>query len=223
MSELETPRVLIDAAKKLGVDLDSNIKYDAKRALIQISDHFNGDSSNGDSVDNDDNNDGDSNESTFGFNFGKLASKIKTNKHTGGINSFLKLKTKVPIVGFIVPPKMSIAQAMGGADKLLGDTRIKNMPHILAATKAMASLGDPAAKRGLITLAAVSKIRIAKKTPPGKKAIPITTPVNTKMLTKVYDKATVFNMAQKKLKDDAINITKMNFFQKVRMFFGFKV
>lgn len=206
MSEIQTPQALIDAAKTYGVDLDSTIKYDAETALHQVADHFNGEA-----------------DADFGFGLGKFKASIKA---AAGVNvkaSPLKLKTKMPIVAFVVPKKISIAQAMGGADKLLGDVRIKNTASVITATKALAALGDPAAKRGLATITAVSTIRTTKKTPPGKPAIPMTKPINTKVLTKKYTKATVFNLAQKKLVVDGKAKVNLTLIQKIKKFFGFKI
>lgn len=76
------------------------------------------------------------------------------------------------VVSFGVPPGTNMQGALSKADQLLGDRKITNAALIVRNTKALAALGDDNAKRGLTVLSAAAKIRTAKKTPPGKAAVP---------------------------------------------------
>lgn len=76
------------------------------------------------------------------------------------------------VVSFGVPSNGNVKSAMASADRLLGSRDINNAALVVRNTKALAALGDPAAKRGLSVLSATASIRVAKKAPPGKAVIP---------------------------------------------------
>lgn len=90
---------------------------------------------------------------------------------------------KAAAVSFTIPKGVSVQTAMAGADKLLGDPKVKNPAQVINNTKAMAALGVPNAQRAVAVLDAVEKIRAAAKVPIGKAAISIASPVNTAQLT----------------------------------------
>lgn len=205
MAELKIPQALIDAAKAQGVNLDSTIKYDAEGALYDVSAFFNG-------------------ESDFGFSLGKAIKRATGHVAThASAQASLKLPMRKPVTAFAIPQKMSVFQALGAADKLLGNTGITNRPQVIQATRALAALGDPAAQRGLATLTTAAKIRSVKKVPPGKKAIPNAPAVKTSAVAKKYDKSTVFNMAQSKLISDSRKNANLSLIQKIKKFFGLKI
>lgn len=92
-------------------------------------------------------------------------------------------KPKAAAVGFTIPRGVSVQTAMAGADKLLGDPKVKNPARVINNTMAMAALGVPNAARAVSVLSAVEKIRAAAKVPIGKAAISISKPINTAQLT----------------------------------------
>lgn len=71
----------------------------------------------------------------------------------------------------IKSPVMPASMAMAAADRLLGDPKIGNAAAIIRNTTALAALGDPAAKRGLVALQAVGNIRAATGAGAGKAVI----------------------------------------------------
>lgn len=93
-------------------------------------------------------------------------------------------------------PKITPKAAMAAADKLLGDPKIANAQAVIRNTHALAALGDPAAKRGLVVLQAVGNIRAAKGAQPGQKVIPAAS-VNTRAVTIKRTPAQVRRMATK--------------------------
>ena len=122
------------------------------------------------------------------------------------------------IVSFGVPNRGSVKAAMASADKLLGSKNINNAALVVRNTKALAALGDPAAKRGLSVLSATAAIRVAKKAPPGKAVIPVPakkTPVVQK--TSVDKVKLLVEAAAKKKALDAKNKT---WVQKLLGWFG---
>lgn len=138
------------------------------------------------------------------------------------INSAIK-KTVTPagIVSFGVPSTGNVKAAMSQADRLLGDPKVNNAALVVRNTKALAALGDPSAKRGLSVLNAVATIRVAKKTVPGKAAVPqlkIKTPVVQKT-TPAKITALVKTTAVKK----TIDTKKQTWVQKVLGWFGLQV
>lgn len=216
MAEIQTPKALIDIAKKYGVDLDSTIKYDAEGALKAVSAYFNGESdadSFGAEADAD---------FGFGFKMPKLKSVVK--KVAAKASAKVKVAApRKPVLTFSVSSKLKPLQALGAADKLLGSTSITNRPQVIKATQALAALGNKDAIRGLATIATVAQIRAKAKTPPGKKAIPNAPQVPVKKVSKPVSKAKVFNMAQAKVTADTKKNANLTFIQKIKKFFGFKV
>jgi hypothetical protein len=76
------------------------------------------------------------------------------------------------VVAFAVKsPLMPVQSVMAAADRLLGDPKISNARAVIRNTQALAALGDPAAKRGLVALQAVGNIRAQKGAQPGQKVI----------------------------------------------------
>lgn len=76
------------------------------------------------------------------------------------------------VVSFAVKsPMQPVQSVMAAADRLLGDPKIANAQAVIRNTQALAALGDPAAKRGLVALQAVGNIRAQKGAAPGQKVI----------------------------------------------------
>ncbi len=108
----------------------------------------------------------------------KAPVKVNVKKSVTGLGK--AVGTGVAIASFVVPgagPLIGGAglAALGAADKLLSDPRVKNAAQVVKNTQALASLGSKPAQRGAATLAAAAAIRKAKATPPGKAAIPLAT------------------------------------------------
>ncbi len=119
-----------------------------------------------------------------------------------GIDKATEIKKAVKSVksisSFAISTNTNIKGGLAAADKLLGSTKIPivKKQQVINNTKAMAALGDPDAKRGLLVLNAARKIREVKNIPPG-------TPANTgiksapvTLVKKNYDKSTVYQLAQ---------------------------
>ncbi len=122
--------------------------------------------------------------------------KAQVNKLT--VPKSIAIKSGPAVASFAVPANMNLKAALAGADKLLGDPKLGNSTALVRNTKALAALGDPAAKRGVAVLTAAAAVRAAKKAPVGKAAVPKPpTPVNAKALTQVKTKAQVNALAIK--------------------------
>jgi len=177
--ELKNPQFLIDDIKRLtGVDLNPTVTFDAQQPLLKADAQFKGSAMGSD----------------FGAEFGAEDMEWGPGFEDSEFGSFLRhiigrkadravrkgLKKIAPVaalVSFAIPGVGALIGpaalgALAAADKLLGDKNIKNAAKVVSNTKALAALGDPAAKRGALILAAASKVRTVKNVPPGKPAIP---------------------------------------------------
>lgn len=131
---------------------------------------------------------------TVGKSIGFIPGKVNLKSSAKGIAAIAQ---QPAVTSFAIGKGISVKSAMAGADKLLGDNRIQNSVQIIRNTKALASLGDPAAKRGLATLNAVAKIRVARKIPPGKKSLPVKASIKIPLQAKT--KQQVFALASNKI------------------------
>ncbi len=215
--KLELPLGLQDAAKTLGVHVDSHADIDPTEGIAHLTDQFGSDAFGEDFhlavADY-----GDTFEAfgadvldSFGFSLKnpfkmfkavhkksvqKLAAKFppaqrpavlklaRAPVHVDIKRSITGLgkgiATGVSMASFVVPgvgPLVGGAglAALGAADKVLSDPRVKNAASIIKTTQGMAALGNIPAQRGAATLAAAAQIRTALKVPPGKPAIPLQT------------------------------------------------
>ena len=116
----------------------------------------------------------------------KTVGKVTKLAPTQVKSAVAKTVTAKGVTSFGVTANGSVKAAMSAADRLLGDGKINNSALVVRNTKALAALGDPAAKRGLAVLNAVATIRTVKKAPPGKAVVP---PVKAK--TPVVQKTSV--------------------------------
>jgi hypothetical protein len=96
----------------------------------------------------------------------------------------------------IKSPLVSAAAGMAAADRLLGDPKIANAAAVIRNTTALAALGDPAAKRGLVALQAVGNIRASLSAKPGQKVIQAKAPT-ARSVTVTRTPAQVKRMAAK--------------------------
>ena len=215
MTELQNPKFLIDEVAKLGVQLPTSIKFDAEAPLVKLSEQFKGtDPSFGE----DDINIGDS-------DFGSFLRHIIGRKADRAVTKVVKVGAKVgAIASFAIPgvgPLVgtSAMAALAAGDKLLGDPKVKSAAKVVSNTKAMAALGNQSAKRGAMVLAAVQKIRTAKKVPIGKSAIPYVGTINPKKYTQKTTQSQAYALAQKKIAEKP----KITFWVKVKKWLGFKV
>lgn len=188
MPELEISPDLIAQAKALGVTVAPVVKFDAQRALQNVSAQYQGKEPNFSGE-----------ESDIGCCFGESSSILSGDSEFGSflrhfigrkadrgfrkglkkVGSIAKTVGKVAaIASFVVPgigPLVggTALAAMAAADKLMGDKNIKNAAKLVSNTKAMAALGHPEAIRGAQVLAVVSRIRQQNKVPMGKAAVPV--------------------------------------------------
>jgi len=125
------------------------------------------------------------------------------------------------VTSFGIPANANIKAAMSSADRLLGDSKVNNAAAVVRNTKALAALGDASAKRGLAVLNAVATVRTAKKTPPGKAAVPKTASKTTVVQkTSVAKVQTLAKATVAKKQADKKNQT---WVQKVLGWFGLEV
>lgn len=159
MATLKNPKMLIEAAANYGVELDPTFSFDEHEPLASMHAQFNG------------------TDAEFGL-FAKLWGKKFDRKFRKGIKAVGKVaKIAVPVAAFVIPGigpaiGVSLGAAMAAGDKVLGGLKPAERKKIISNTKALASLGDPDAKRGLMILNTVNQIRVQKKTPEGKRAVP---------------------------------------------------
>lgn len=135
----------------------------------------------------------------------------------------------IAIASFVVPgagPLLGGAglAALGAADKLLSDPRIKNAAAVVKNTQALAALGSKPAQRGAATLAAASQIRIKLGTPAGKPAIPLKTVAQKAAVAAVLPKtvAKVTPAQVKALATKAVAIKKPGFWSRLLAVFNLK-
>ncbi len=245
--KLEYPIGLADAAKTLGVRLGTGVAIDERSALMHLHSHMGGDIFGAEDTFGFSLNP----LKVFKPVKKKLAAKLNVKAQTTGgkeaavnlnraaVKPDLKktaeglkgaMKVIGPIAMFAIPgigPIVGTAAfaAMASADKLLSDPKVTNAAAVIKNTQAMAALGDVAAQRGAAVLAATAKIRVAKKTPPGQPAIPVTTPAQKTAVAKAIPKtavkkspAEVKALATKKL----IEAKSQGWFTKFLGWFGLK-
>ena len=156
----------------------------------------------------------------------KAPLKVNVKKSIVGLGK--GIGTGVAIASFVVPgagPLIGGAglAALGAADKLLSDPRVKNAAQVVKNTRALAALGDVPAQRGAAALATVAQIRKTKAVPPGKAAIPLTTTAQraavAAMVPKTVQKTTP---AQLKVLASTAVIKKPGLWARVLAAFGLK-
>lgn len=162
--ELIIPPMMITLASQLGAQLPATMQVDEYGPLMELQDQLPAGADFG----------------CFGaeFGFGPLrrvtsALKKAVPKAAGGA---VKVKSPVTVAFGIKSSAMPMQQAMAAADRLLRDPRIANAQTIVKNTQALAALGDPSAKRGIITLQAVGQMRNQLKAKPGQAVIPTPAP-----------------------------------------------
>lgn len=164
--------------------------------------------------------------SDFGADFGFLNLKAAVKKAVGTVKTNVTATAggNAPgiingqAVAFAVSPIMSVKTAMAAADRLLGDPKIANAANIVKNTKALAALGDPAAKRGLVALQAVGNIRAQTGAPAGKKVIQAKAP-SARSVTIKRTPAQVRRMATKTAAK--VNPKRPNLFKRILISIGF--
>lgn len=248
MTELQTPQFLIDEVAKLGVQLNPIVVFDPESSLMKLSSQFNGDNPSFGEEDMDIGAEFGfwgplkrvfkpaqkkltvalSAKATTPAQLASIKAlenakyKIDIKKSATGLAK--GIGTGVAIASFVIPgagPLVGggIMAGLAAADKLLGDPNIKGAAKIISNTKALAALGDPGAKRGAIMLSAAQTIRTAKKTPPGKKAIPYSGTISTKKYTKKITQPQANALAYNKMTSEP----KLTLWVKVKKWLGFKV
>lgn len=168
--ELIIPPKMIELGRQLGANIPATMEVDEQGPLLDLAE----DLSPGADAD-------------FGFSLGSMVKKMAQApkkivsaaikkappKVAGGA---VKVKAPVTVAFGIKSSAMPMQKAMAAADKLLRDPNIANAKTVVKNTQALAALGDPAAKRGIITLQAVSAIRTQKNAKPGQAVIPTAAP-----------------------------------------------
>lgn len=220
---LKNPQLLIDEAKKYGVDLGSTVSFDEAGPLNEMQAQFNGTSAD------------------FGL-FAKLWGKKFDRKFRKGIKKVGKVaKIAVPVAAFVIPGigpaiGVSLGAAMAAGDKVLGGMKPAERKKIISNTKALAAVGDPDAKRGMMVLNTVHKIRVEKKIPDGKRAIPKPAqPVKAAQVFKMVSQPQVYKLAAVKhakvvnkaskqpVKPGSPLAKKLTFWTRVKLLFGVHV
>lgn len=178
------PASIQAAARELGVTLPANETVEAVQAVVEMAEEL-----------------------SPGADFGALkfkaighalvtavkkpvttaASKMKGSGIVGGSTVAFGIRST----------KITPKAAMAAADRLLGDTKIANAQAVIRNTHALAALGDPAARRGLVILQAVGNIRAAKSAQPGQHVIPIVKTQSLRAVTIKRTPAQVRRMATK--------------------------
>lgn len=108
----------------------------------------------------------------------KLPLKVDVKKSAVGLAK--GVSKGIAVASFVVPgagPLIggSALAALGAADKLLSDPKVKNAAQVIKNTQALASLGNVPAQRGAATLAAAAQIRAKTGAAAGVPAIPLRT------------------------------------------------
>jgi hypothetical protein len=150
--------------------------------------------------------------------------KLDVKKTVTGLGKGLAIGTaavSMAVPGVNVLTGSAVAGALAAGDKLLGSKNVKNAGRVISNTKAMAALGDPAAKRAAIVLGTVAQIRQAKGVQPGQRAIPFAGKVPTKPFTQYIPKQYATKLAEKRV-EQATTARKKSFWTKVKEFFGVK-
>jgi len=174
-----------------------------------------------------------------------LAAKAKTPQQKAAVQALMKAPLKVnvkksvtglakavgtgvAVASFVVPgagPLIGGAglAALGAADKLLSDPRVKNAAQVVKNTQALASLGSVPAQRGAATLAAAAQIRQKLATPAGRAAIPLNTTAQRAAVAAMVPKtvAKVTPAQVKQLAAKAV-VKKPGFWARVLAVFGLK-
>lgn len=229
MTTLQIPSSLVEEAKKLGVDLDPNVKFSAYQPLLKLSEQYGGiDPQFGEEdctfAD----------ESEFGSFLRHIVGRKADRSFRKGVKSVGKVAGQVAKVGLKVGAVASFAipgagplvggsalAAMKAADKVLGGSSKKHKAKIVSNTKAMAALGDPHARRGATVLATVDQIRKQKAVPQGKPAIPGPAPVKVQRYIKMIPQVTANALAATKVAT-AASLPKKTFWMWVKEKFHIK-
>lgn len=238
MTTLYIPPFLLKEAEALGAKINPKIEFDPETALVKLSQFYNGQEPDFGAEDSDM---GCDCASFAGFKLPgfmrKTLQKVTKNKvkipknATVNVNKSLKGLAKgvgigaaavsMAVPGVNILTGSAVVGALATADKLLGDKNVKNAARVISNTKAMAALGDPAAKRATVVLGTVAQIRAAKKTPLGQRAIPFNGKVKTKPFVQYVPKQYANTLAVKKV-EQAKTSKKKTFWMKVKEFFGAK-
>jgi hypothetical protein len=244
-TELTIPPFLVQQAKALGVNIDPHIEYDPEVPLVKLSLQYQGQQPDFGAEDCDMG--CDCIQPGFGGLFGKVfkasglkktAEKMMSKKAGKKITiSNVKVNYKKTFVGLgkglaigaaavsmAVPgvnvlTGSAVAGALAAGDKLLGSKNIKQAGRIISNTKAMASLGDPAAKRAAIVLGTVSQIRQAKGVQPGQRAIPYAGKVPTKPFVQYVPKTYATTLATKRVEQAKLSPKTKSFWIRLKELF----
>ena len=150
------PPAIILAAREQGVELPPFQTYDGYSPVLELAQEL-------------------SPGADFGFLGGLKKAVSKVSHAATGIKAAGGRSSGVVngnVVAFAIKtPLMPPKTALAAADRLLGDPKIGNAQAVVRNTAALASLGDPAAKRGLVVLNAAAKIRAQTKAQPGQAAV----------------------------------------------------
>lgn len=105
---------------------------------------------------------------------------LKVNVKASAVGLGKMAATGASIASFVVPGAGPIVgsaglAALGAADKVLSDPKVKNAAAVIKNTQALAALGQPGAQRGAAVLSAVAQLRKKQATQPGQPVIHIKT------------------------------------------------
>jgi hypothetical protein len=218
MTTLRIPEYLRNQVRALGADIDPFVTFDPQQPLVDLSAQFHGEEPVIGGM------------TQFGCcfgeesDFGSFLRHIIGRKADRAVRKVGKAALKVgAVASFVVPGVGPIAggsalAAMGAADKLLAGKNKKHAAKVISNTKAMAALGDPAAQRGAVVLAAVSAVRQKNQVPAGKKAIPVPTPP-TMRYVKMVTQPEAAKLATQKVEQVQ---SKKTFWVRVKEFFHIK-
>lgn len=106
------------------------------------------------------------------------------------------VKTAAPLAAFLIPGIGPIVggaamAAMAAGDKVLSDPNVKQAADVIKNTRALASMGDEAAKRGVAVLDAVAQVRKKVALPAGQALVKIQTPQQAQAVQTAIEKSYV--------------------------------
>lgn len=185
---------MIQFAKSMGVQLEPTSDVDGRSALMDLAQEI-------------------SPGADFGIGFGikKAVENVLSARSAAGGSAPAQRNGSTIAFG-IRTSAMSIPAAMAAADRLLGDPAIKNAQSVVRNTQALAALGDPAAKRGLLALQAVGTIRAKVGAKPGQKVVRAS-PAPARTVTIARSNAQVRRMATKVQKNPGVIRRVINWFK----------
>lgn len=235
-TELTIPPFLIEQARALGVTIDPHIEYDPEVPLVKLSLQYRGQQPDFGAEDCD-----------MGCDCGTFAglklpgfmrktlkkvsgnkvkipknSTINVTKSLKGLAKGIAIGTaavSMAVPGVNVLTGSAVAGALAAGDKLLGSKNIKNAGRVISNTKALASLGDPGAKRAAVVLGTVSQIRQAKGAQPGQRAIPFAGKVQTKPYVQYVPKTYANSLAVKRIEQVKLDPKRKSFWVRLKELF----